>query len=339
MSSIREIAKKSGVSVATVSHVLNKTRYVSPELTKKVERTMAEMDYKPNMVAGSLRSKKTKTIGFVLPDSANKVFSQIGQVIEVEFANADYNVIFCNSSYDVATELKNIDILRMKQVDGIIFIPSSKDTTCILKLMKTDIPFVVVNTCVADVAIDQVYVNNELLAFIATEHLVSLGCGKFVYLDRMIDHDYSMNRKKGFLNALKIHSMKVNETHFLRSTGFSYTNGYEVMKTFLEKNIQIDAVFAYNDVHAIGAMRAIMDAGLKVPDDVCIVGCDNIPAAEFMNPRLTTMDYPTHDLGRESALILLQKLQNPSLESRQIILKPILILRESTSMRNVEKES
>jgi DNA-binding LacI/PurR family transcriptional regulator len=330
MSSIRDIAKKSGVSVATVSHVLNKTRYVSPELTKKVKDIMTELDYKPNMVAGSLRSKKTKTIGLILPDSANKVFSQIGQIVEVECAKAEYNVIFCNSSYDVETELKNIDILRMKMVDGIIIIPSTKDTNCILKLMKSEIPFVVVNTRVANFAIDQVYVDNELLAFIATEHLIALGHKKLIYLDRMVDHDYSMQRKKGFLHSLIKNNIENEPELYIRSNGFSYMNGYNVMKKFLEKGIPFDAVFAYNDVHAIGAMRAILDAGLNVPKDVSIIGCDNIPAAEFMNPRLTTMDYPVHDLGKESALILMGKLQNPAIESRQIVLKPILVQRESS---------
>jgi LacI family transcriptional regulator len=333
MSSIREIASKAGVSLATVSHVINKTRYVSPELTFKVESIMEELDYQPNMMAGSLRSKKTKTIGLIIPDSSNLIFSQIGQVIETECALADHNVIFCNSSYDVETELRNVDTLRMKMVDGIIILPSSDKEDCIDKLLKIKIPFVVVNSHIKNPDLDIIYVDNELLGIIATEYLLELGHRSIFYIDRMLDHHYSIARWEGFNKALKKHGLEYNEDMYCRSGGIGFADGFRAMDEALKSGIKMDAVFSYNDTHAIGAIRALQEHGLRVPEDVSVIGCDNIPVSEFIKPSLTTMKYPVHELGAESARILLEKLKNPDIETSNVVLHPELIKRQSTSQK------
>ncbi|PKP61636.1 LacI family transcriptional regulator [Candidatus Atribacteria bacterium HGW-Atribacteria-1] len=330
MSNIWEIAKKAEVSIATVSHVINKTRYVSPELTAKVEKVIKALDYKPNIIAGSLRSKKTKTIGLILPDSSNMVFSKIGQVIEVECAKVQQNVIFCNSSYNVDLELRNVDVLRMKTVDGIIILPASNRTDCIEKLLKIDIPFVVVNANVMYPSIDVVLVDNETLAYKATEHLIEFGRKAIGYLDRKLDHHYSIDRRNGFIKAMEKHGLDWNNKYYIRSRGFSYENGYEAMAEILKSRDKPDAIFSYNDIHAIGAIRAIIDQGLKVPQDISIIGCDNIPVAQFLTPSLTTMEYPTKELGTEACRLLMERIKNPDKKGERVVLGSRLIIREST---------
>lgn len=291
---------------------------------------MQLMDYQPNLVAGSLRSRKTRTIGLIIPDSANIVFSRIGQAIELECSKYGQNVIFCNSSYNVDAELKNIDILRMKMVDGIIILPASNRTDSIEKLLHVRTPFVVVNADITYPNTDLVYVNNENASFLLSEHLIQSGCKKICYIDRFIDHFYSIARKKGFMKALEKYGIQWRSDLYVRSNGFYYSHGYSAMERIIKSDIEFDSVLAYNDIHAIGAMRALYDNGITVPNAVKIAGFDNIPVSEFQIPSLTTVNYPTEKLGMESFNLLSKRIEAPDKANEIIQIDTDIVLREST---------
>lgn len=333
--SYKDIARMANVSIATVSHVVNKTRYVSPELTARVLSVIEQVNYKQNIIAGSLRNKKTKTIGLVLPDSTNEVFAKIGLTVDQHCSRLGYNVIFCNSSYKESLERANIDSLRMKNIDGVIFIPSSDSVENIKLLQRLRIPFVLVNRSIDDDQVFQVFVDNEMIGYEAAKHMLSKGRKKLIYLDRVKEIQYSKLRREGFIRALKEYDDPGVSYTIIRSTKNFYDGGFFAAKYLIEQETKFDAVVTYNDYQAIGLMSFLQEHGIRIPHEVLVFGCDNMQVSKYYSPSLSTMDYPTTEVGVRSADILLHILKNPEETEaypKQHEFSTQLIERESTAI-------
>ncbi len=334
---IKDIAKKAGVSIATVSHVINKTRYVSDELKSKVYTAMEEADYHPNVMAGSLRRKKTKTIGLIVPDNANPFYAELAKAIENILFSYDFSLMLCNSEHNLEKELKYITVLRAKRVDGIIVIPAGSKADHINKLVESGLPVITLDRPVSHLLADSVLIDHFQGIFDATEYLIKLGHERIAYIDKPFDLPHKFARLKGFHKALKQHKITFYENLYTKG-GVCFADGARAMKTLLKAKPMPTAVLAFDDMIAMGALRAIQDHGLRVPEDVSLIGFDDMSLCSYTNPRLTTIHYPKDKMAKTACKLLLERIEGSGSEERhKVVLPPRLVLRESTAAIHINK--
>lgn len=320
-----------GVSIATVSHVINKTRYVSPALIKKVTDSIEKLDYQPNLIAGSLRTNKTGTIGLIISDSSNLFFAFMQTYIEDIFASFGYSIIVSNSHYSLNKEFEILKMLRSKRVDGILIVPENTDPEYMESIDRSGIPVVIIERELPGANLDSVLIDNRTGSFNATEYLINLGHKNIGYLDRKIDKSHSIERKKGYLSALEKHNIKVKDELIIRS-GFSCVDGYDAASYFLKFKERVSAILTFGDFAALGAIRHIFDEGLNVPKDISIIGFTDMPICPYIIPSLTTIQYPVLEIAKASCEILLSRIKEPDTsETKKVVLKPNLVIRESTA--------
>ena len=328
---IKDIAKEAGVSVATVSHVINETRFVSDELQERVKKIMEKLDYYPNLMAGSLRRKRTNTIGLIVPDNSNPLFAELSRAIEDLGFSSGYSVMLCNSAYDFDKELKYIRTLRSKRVDGLIIIPTTTKSDHINQLVENKVHVVVLDRTGTGVKADMVSVDNFQGAHDATMHLINSGHCCIGYIDRPFDLPHSLDRVHGYSKALEDKGIKLQKGLIVKG-GFSYEDGAKAMQILLKQKPIPTAVIAFNDITAIGAIRAIKDQRLKVPEDISIIGFDDIPQSSYTIPRLTTVHFPKYKMAEAAYKLLTEKIEGSvSEEGVRVILPTRLIIRNSTS--------
>lgn len=328
---IKDIAKKAGVSVATVSHVMNKTRFVSEVLQKRVKKAIEELDYHPNIMAGSLRSRKTKVIGLIVPDNANPLFASLSMLIEKVSSSLNYNVLLCNSFYDFDNELSCIRVIRSKSVDGLIIIPTTTSSDHINQLVENNLHVVVLHHIIPDCRADSVLLNNFKGTYEATKYLLNLGHKHIGYIDRPVSLPHSQERLNGYRKALQEYGISQDD-NIIKCSGFGYIDGAETMKELLKKSPGLTAVLAFNDTIAMGAMRTVNDNGLKVPDDISVVGFDDVELCSFITPRLTTVHFPKQKMAKTAVDILLKRMQEPGIKKPVKKVLPLeLVIRESTA--------
>ncbi|MEA4910414.1 MAG: LacI family DNA-binding transcriptional regulator [Anaerolineaceae bacterium] len=332
-STIKDVADRAGVSITTVSHVINKTRFVSDELRDRVQRAMDELGYRPNNLARSLRMGATRSIGLVVPDNSNPFFAEIARYIEdIGFTNG-YSVFLCNSDSKVDKELAYINTLIAKMVDGVIFITSASTPEHIQALNAYEIPVVVVDRRVPSALADVVLVNNELGGYLATHCLIKHGHRRIACITGPSALTPSADRVLGFRRAMQEAGLPVNEA-WLATGNFRADGGETAMCEILAAPEHPTAVFACNDMMAIGALRMLRGANLKVPEDISVVGYDDIPIAAQISPALTTVAQPVEQMASIATQLLLSRIQNERgiEQTEQHMLDPRLVLRDSCAL-------
>lgn len=326
---IRDVAKLAGVSTSTVSNVLNKARYIRPETYKRVENAMKELDYRTNRVAQALIQQSTKTIGAIIPDIANPFFSELVRGVEDVLVNANYFVFIGNSDNNNTKERYYLQGFLERQVDGLILAIASGTQNEDILGINIGIPIVLVDRTIPDWPGDCVIQDNETGMRLAVNHLVSLGHKRIALINGDTHLSTADQRRKGFEAGL----IDFNLSPVSISEGlFSVDSGYMQTVSLLHSLHQpATAICAGNDLLAIGAMRAIFEANLKIPDDISVIGYDDIPYANSINPGLTTISQPARSIGVEAVRLLLRRLDNPNENPQQTILSPKLIIRHSTA--------
>ncbi len=344
MSNIKDVAKRANVSITTVSHIINKTRYVSDELTDRVNKAMLELDYHPNSLARGLRSGKTKTIGLVVPDISNQFFAEVSRKIEDKGFENGYSVILCNTDDDPQKEKTYIDVLAAKKVEGIIFISTAVETNNLEKIAEFNIPIVVVDRIISDVKSDIVLVDNVEGGYKATKYLLELGHRRIACIEGPSPIKPSAQRVEGYQQALQEMGIPIDE-NLMVAGDFRYESGNAAMQKLLKLTDPPTAVFSCNDMMALGAIQAINDNGMKIPDDVSVIGFDNIPFSQAVYPTLTTMAQPIHEMANLSIDLLINriKIQRQRIRSEEqkedfqhIVLETKLIQRNSC--KEIEKK-
>ncbi len=291
---------------------------------------MEELDYHPNIMAGSLRRKSTSTIGLIVPDNSNPFFAEVAKGIEETGFKFGYSVMLCNSAYDFEREVAHINVLRSKRVDGLIIIPLTTEAQSINRLIDSKVPVIVVDRKVPSVKADAIMVDNFRGSYEATEYLINLGHTRIGYIMRPSDLPHSIDRVKGYETALEAHGIKPGEELIVRG-GFRYEDGDRAVQGLLTLDPPVTAIVAFNDIIALGAIRAIWDKGLKVPQDISVVGFDDIPQASFTAPRLTTVSVPKYEMGEMATNLLLERINGTGPpERKEIVLETRLIIRETT---------
>ena len=330
MTSIRDVAKSAGVSTSTVSHVINKTRFVSEETQAKVRDAMKALGYKPNRLASSLRrkDKSTNTLGLLIPDSTNLFFAEVLRGVEDACFEAGYSVFLCNSDDDPQKELDYIEVLLGKQIDGIILVSVGIHKESLTLLADNDIPSVLVDREVSGSINDSVVVDNEAGGHQATEHLIELGHTRIGCIAGPSLLTPSAARVQGYRKALSKYNLVQDDALIIKGD-FRAQTGFEATKDLLKIDNPPTAIFACNDMMAVGGLHAVDEAGLSVPKDISIVGFDDIPLASFTLPPLTTIYQPSQEMGSLAAKMVMERIKKPNLPTRKEVLPTSLITRKS----------
>lgn len=328
---IKDIAKKLNISTSTVSRALRDLPDVNPSTKVAVHKLAEELSYKPNLVALSLVTKRTKTIGVLIPSFTTYFYSQaISGIQEVAQSNG-YHVMVCHSNESYEAEKKNIELLLSSRVDGIIasIARETKDYTHFEKLKEKGIPLVLFNrTC--DLNFSKVQVNDYEGGYKATEHLIKLGKRKIAHITGPDNLSLSKNRLRGYLDAMNHYKVKVYENLIVYSD-FSIESGMDCAKELLSKSIKPDGVFVVCDTAAYGAMHVFKKNGMRIPADIAVVGFTNEPMSEIFEPSLSTISQPINKIGQTAAKLFIEMLDEGAAfipETR--ILNTELIIRESS---------
>jgi LacI family transcriptional regulator len=329
MTTIREVAESAGVSYATVSHVINNTRLVSPETRGRVLAAMTALNYRPNALARSLRQGKTNTIGLVLPDSANPFFAEISRSIEDETFKKGYSVFLCNTELDIQRELFYVDVLSKRQVDGIIFVAAGDQADSLDFLLSRNMPVVMIDRDLPNVEVDAVLTDHQLGGYLATHHLLELGHTRIACIAGPSSITPSAERMIGYRQALEEAGLPFDEKLVLRGD-YHAQSGMDITHTILQMNPRPTAIFALNDLMALGALRAAAEAGCSVPSDLAVVGYDDLELSHFTNPPLTTIAQPKKEIGAQAVDLLVDRMSRKDRAPSRVVLPPELIVRRST---------
>lgn len=330
MASIKDVARVAGVSVSTVSHVINKTRFVSDSATQAVEKAIASLGYKPSYLARALKSKQTRTIGMLVTSSTNPFFAQVVSGVEEGCYRNGYSLILGNSGNLPGRQLSYLHTLVHKQIDALVIMTTNRDTDFQAELDKQiSCPRVVLdsepilNGCAIG---DNSFVGGQL----AAQHFLSLGHTKIGCLAGPNYHSRSNERFNGFQAALHSAGLEI-DAKWVISGELTAKSGYLSAKKLLSYEERPTAIFAFNDLMASGAYRAIHEAGLSIPDDISIIGYDDIEIASFLVPALTTVQQPGFELGLQAAELLINNLEIGTKLPPQVRRTPQLIARDSTA--------
>lgn len=337
MASIKDVALKANVSTTTVSHVVNHTRFVSEKVRHEVELAIRELNYVPSAVARSLKSKTTKTIGMLIPNCSNPYFAEIVRSVEDHCFGAGYALILCNTDDDPHRQAAYLQVISEKRIDGAIIISTGEDEDLLRLLKGLPIPTVLVDREISEVNCDLVETAHLQGALMATEHLVGLGHRRIACLAGPANLNSSAQRIEGWRTALAKSDLTAETSDLLWHSDFSSQGGFTTMQSILHSPQVPTAVFVCNDLMCIGAMSAAHQAGVRVPQDMSLIGFDDIELARFASPALSTIAQPKHRIGVTAVDMVLERIQGGRVEARQVILQPELIVRNSTARINQEK--
>jgi len=327
---IYDVAREAGVSMATVSRVVNGNPNVKPMTRKKVLGAIERLGYRPNAVARGLASKKTTTVGVIIPDISSLFFSELARGIEDIATMYKYNIILCNSDQRLEKELQLINTLLEKQVDGLLFMGAEIKEDHLQALTSTQVPTVLAATRDADNKLPSVTIDHFQAAYDATQALVQRGHKRIgMITGPMSDPLGGLMRYEGYKQALKDAGVKVEEELVAHGNLF-YESGLSHTKEFLKLKQPPTAIFAANDEMAIGAIHAVQDSGLHVPNDVEVIGHDNIRLTEMVRPRLTSVVQPMYDIGAVAMRLLTKYMNNEPVEQHVVLLPHRIEYREST---------
>jgi len=340
MSTISDVAKRAGVSAMTVSRVVNGTGHTSAATRARVEAAIGELGYVPNALARQLRSKRTKTIALLVSDISNPYFTTIARGVEDFFVAHGYSVMYCNTDEDETEEEQYLLMLIERQVDGVLLVPARSSGESFRLLASHRTPVVVIDRRVTSRSVDSVRCDSEAGAHSLVEHLVKLGHRQIAVLTGSPSISTSMDRVLGARRALEEAGLELPDA-MVHYGSFNYgksnqADGHRMALDMLAApGPRPTAVFCANNFIAFGAIRALREAGLRVPDDISIVAFDDIPEEWVSEPFLTVARQPAYDIGHRAAALLMDHITGEQPPSGASVILPFeLVLRRSSAAPN-----
>ncbi|MEQ6887789.1 substrate-binding domain-containing protein [Halomonas sp. CS7] len=334
---LKDVARQSGVSVTTVSHVVNGTRRVAPATQVRVQRAIAELGYRPDSIARALKSNRSRTIGMIVTAANNPFFAEIIRGVEDHCFAHGYSLMLCNTGDADTRQLSYLQALRDKRVDGLIVMTAHSGPEFLAALARQPLPTVLMDadpTSGEDIAV--VNDDSRLGARLAIEHLLARGLTDIALLTGPESHPRSRERLAGALETLEEAGLHPPASRIV-ATNLMADGGHEAMQRLLSEASPPQALFAFNDLVAIGAMRAAREHGLRLPDELSVVGYDDIELGRYLTPALTTVHQPVYELGAMASAQLIERLERGRPLQPVLQLDPRLVVRES--VRESERES
>ena len=339
MAGIKEVAKRAGVSISTVSNVMNGKKPVSPELAARVNEAIEELQYEANPVGRGLKSNKTNQVGVIVPSFNQVYFPAILQGIHEAGIKYGYNILVFETNRNVELEKEHVRFLQRSWSDGIILASYANgenisDRKYIRSLVesgsrKKPIPVVSLEN-VLDPGIDAVVIDNKKAAGLAVNHLISLGHRSIAHIAAPLKFQIGSLRLEGFREAMRQAGLAADDA-LIEEGDYSPISGYHAMKEILKRGKEFSAVFASNDQMGIGAIRALQDEGRRIPEDVAVIGIDNNFPSTLINPSLSSVNLPKYDLGFQAMQLLRERMEDPDRPQCVITLESDLVVRKSTS--------
>ena len=327
---MRDIAKELGVSAMTVSKVLNGKPGVGAETRQRVLDTAKRLEYKPNMIAKSMRLNQSKIIGLVISDSSFSFFPSVIKGIEDCAMRNGYSILLCNTDGDYKEEKEKIELLLNQRVAGLILAASTfisnRDTEYLKSL---GIPFVYAIRIPKDESVDHVANDNFKGSFLMIDYLIRTGSQKIHFFNMRSASTSALKRLAGYKKALEKHGIAFDE-EIVHKVDHSVAAGYAQAKKMLSSGDEMQTVFCGCDVMAIGVIEAVLELGLKIPDDIRVASYDDIEFARYLQVPLTTVAQPKYEIGERSVELLLRRMEDSHREPQSIILEPELTIRKST---------
>jgi len=329
--SLEDVARRANVSVSTVSRTITGSGRISEETRELVHRVMRELGYKPNRVARRLRAQggKRHLIGLIIPDIQNSFFADIARGVEDVAYKNDFAVMLCNYDEDPRKEQFYLDVMLAESVDGIILPPSHEEDADVLRVQRSGVPIVCVDRSLSDPSIDKVEVDNERGAFDAVTHLLQKGHRRIGLISGPLDSSTGRARLEGYRRAYKNAGLPLVE-NLVGFGNYKQDSGREVARTLLGLAQPPTAIFACNNQMLVGAIQEASDRGLRIPEQIALVGFDDVPLAAVFNPPLTVVRQPAYEVGQKAAELLLRRLNEPQAEFIRLSLSPELIVRGSS---------
>lgn len=328
--SIKDVAKEAGVSIATVSRVLNDIDVVNEDTKKKVLDAIKKLGYRPNIVARSLKTQRTKTIGILLPDISNQFYPEIVRGAEDVSNIYDYNIILCNSDLDIEKEKEYLRVLKEKMVDGVIYMSSSLNTEILDLINELDLRTVLVETKDKEGLLPSVTIDNVKASYDSTKLLIEKGLKEIAFIGIEKENRNAWgDRYIGYENAMNEAGIEI-DSELVYFNSMKVKSGYEGIQKFLKQNKKFKGVVCASDDIAMGAINALRDNKIEVPKDVSVIGFNDNYAASIFYPKITTISQPTYDMGSVAMRMLIKLLNKRELDEPHYVLEHQLVEREST---------
>jgi len=333
MANIKEIAQAANVSTATVSHVINNTRYVSEEVRNQVLEAVESLNYRPSAVARGLRTKRTNTLALIIPDITNPYFADFTRGFQDAADKKGFLVVLCNTDRLLDREIRFLDTMWQQRVEGIVLNPSKITAKDLANFVEARIPVVMIGSQVEQNDFDNIMVDNVRGGHDAVQYLCGLGHNRIGLVCGFRTASSALQRYQGYLQALSKNHIPFDE-QLVAEGEITYDGGYRCIHQLLSLKNPPTAVFAISDIMALGAKTAIEDAGLQIPADISLIGFDDIPEVSRTKPKLTTIAQPKYEMGQVAARVLFDQINgNNMLPKQKIILEHELVVRESTGVR------
>jgi DNA-binding LacI/PurR family transcriptional regulator len=332
VTTIYDVARRANVSVATVSRVLGDNPTVQAQLRERVLEAAKELGYRPNRVARSLRVQKSSTIGLIISDIQNPFFLSVVRAVEDIAYDNSYSIFLCNSDEDPEKEKLYLNLMRDENVAGVILTPAREKRTELDRELGDDIPVVTLDRRLVGSSLDSVLTNNLESAFELVNHLIASGHQSIGAILGVSDITTGRERREGYIQALASNGIAFSADYVVEVIPKA-ENGYNAAKQLMSLPTPPSAIFIGNGQLTLGALQAIHEQNLVIPDDIAVACFDEMPWNVLVQPGITAVAQPTYELGRVAAMLLLERIENPALPVREVILKNTLIIRQSSSYR------
>jgi LacI family transcriptional regulator len=330
---MKDIARDLGLSVVTVSKVLRNHPDISPATRKRVLQRAKELNYQPNLAARALATGRTNLIGLIVPDLVHPFFAQVAQGLSTKLSGHEYSLIISSSEENPALERRQIDQMISRRVDALILTTVQSDFASIQRLKDGGFPFVLLDRKFPGVTANFVGIDDIMAGKLATTHLIEIGCKTIAYIGGR-DVSTANDRQLGYSMAMAKHNLSLGMDYILKQERGDVSGGavgYECMKQLLRLNPRPDGVFCANDPIAIGAMRAILEVGLRIPQDIALIGCGNLHFDDVLRVPLSSVDQDSEGLGANAAKLALMILKKKfGLAPKTVLLPSTLVVRAST---------
>jgi LacI family transcriptional regulator len=334
MANIRDVARRAGVSTVTVSRVINDSGLVSDDTRQKVQNAIEELGYVPNLMAQGLRSQRTDTLALVITDVTNPFWTTVARGVEDKAIENGFSVILCNTDEDAEKQENYIGILVRKRVDGVVIAPVNRDMSALSAFSRHGIPYVVIDARIEGVDADLVVGDSVGGAYGLVSHLIDLGHRRIAVIAGPEQAPTAQDRLSGYVKALRESNIPV-DADLIRHGNFDQDAGYELTLELLQLAQRPTALFAGNNVIGLGALIALREQGVRVPEDVALVVFDDLPLVSVVYPFLTVADQQPYQMGAIATELVLERLTGKRHERREITLETKLILRQSSGGRIV----